>query len=107
MAPFEALYSKKCRTPSNWSESRERWFFGSDLVKEAEEKVRIIQANRKAAQYHQKSYADKRHRPLAFKVGDHVYLKVSPMKGVNHFGVRGKRYIGPFQILQQCGRVAY
>jgi len=50
MAPFEALYSKKCRTPSNWSESRERWFFGSDLVKEAEEKVRLIQANMKAAQ---------------------------------------------------------
>ena len=80
------------------------------MVKEAEEKVRLIQANMKAAQSRQKSYADKRRRPLAFKVGDYVYLKVSPMKGVYRFGVKGKlapRYIGPFQILQKCGPVAY
>jgi hypothetical protein len=80
------------------------------LVKETEEKVRRIQANMKAAQSRQKSYTDKRRRPLSFKVGDHVYLKVSPMKGVNRFGVRGKlapRYIGPFPIVQQCGTLAY
>jgi len=50
MAPFEALYGRRCRTPLNWSEPRERWFFGLDIVKEAEEKVRLIQANMKAAQ---------------------------------------------------------
>jgi hypothetical protein len=50
MAPFEALYGRRCRTPLNWSEPRERWFFGLDLVKETEEKVRHIQANIKAAQ---------------------------------------------------------
>ena len=110
MAPFEALYGRRCRTPLHWSEPGERSFFGVDLVKEAEEKVHFIQANMKAAQSRQKSYADKRRRPLAFKVGDYVYLKVSPMKGVNHFGIKGKlapRYIGPFQILQERGPVAY
>lgn len=110
MAPFEALYGRRCRTPLNWSEPGERWYFGVDIVKEAEEKVRLIQANMKAAQSRQKSYADKRRRPLAFKVEDYVYLKVSPMKGVYRFGVKGKlapRYIGPFQILQKCGLVAY
>ena len=64
----------------------------------------------KAAQSHQKSYANKRRRPLRFNVGDHVYVKVSPMKGVNHFGVRGKltpHYIGPFPITEWCGSVAY
>jgi hypothetical protein len=58
----------------------------------------------------QESYANKRHRPLQFEVGDHVYLKVSPMKGVKRFGVKGKlspRYIGLFPILEKCGTVAY
>jgi hypothetical protein len=110
MAPFQALYGRRCRIPLNWSEPGEREFFGVDMVKEAEEKVRLIQANMKAAQSRQKCYADKRRRPLVFKVGDHVYLKVSPRKGINRFGVRGKlapRYIGPFQIIQQWGPVAY
>jgi RNA recognition motif-containing protein len=99
IAPFEALYGRRCRTPLNWSESGERWFFGVDLVKETEEKVRRIQNNIKIAQSCQKSYADKRRRALVFDKGDYVYLKVSPMKGVNRFGVKGKlapRYIGPF-----------
>jgi hypothetical protein len=64
----------------------------------------------KEAQARQKSYADKRHKPLYFQVEDYVYLKVSPMKGVSRFGVKGKlapRYIGPFPILEQCGPVAY
>jgi hypothetical protein len=64
----------------------------------------------KEAQARQKSYADKRRIPLYFLVGDYVYMKVSPMKGVSRFGVKGKlapRYIGPFPILEQCGPVAY
>jgi hypothetical protein len=110
MAPFEALYGRRCRTPLNWSEPGERELFGVDMVQEVEEKVRIIQANMKAAQSRQKSYADKRRRPLEFNVDDFVYLKVSPTKGENRFGVKGKlapRYIGPFQILERCGPVAY
>jgi hypothetical protein len=99
MAPFEALYGHRCRTLLNWSEPGERWFFGVDLVKETKEKARQIQNNMKMAQSRQKSYADKRRRPLVFSKRDYVYLKVSPMKGVNRFGVKGKlapRYIGPF-----------
>jgi hypothetical protein len=64
----------------------------------------------KEAQARQKSYADKRRRPLFFQVKDYVYLKVSPMKGVNRFGVKEKlapQYIGLFLILEQCGPVAY
>ncbi|MVG17331.1 hypothetical protein EF849_23175, partial [Aeromonas jandaei] len=75
-----------------------------------EEKVKQIQENMKIAQSRQKSYADKRRRPLKFQVGDYVYLKVSPTKGVTRFGVKGKlapRYIGPFEILECCGKVAY
>jgi len=94
----------------NWSQAGERKIFGPDLVSEAEEKVKVIQVNLKAAQSRQKSYADKRRDPLQFKVGDFVYLRVSPTKGVQRFGVKGKlapRYIGPFEIIETCGPVAY
>jgi hypothetical protein len=80
MSPFEALYGRPCLTPLSWSESGERVIFGSDIVTEAEEKVKQIQANILAAQSRQKSYTDKRCSPLEFKVGDHIYLRVSPMK---------------------------
>jgi hypothetical protein len=110
MAPFEALYGRRCRTPLSWSQTGERKIFGPDLVNEAKEKVRIIQANLKAAQSRQKSYADVRRRPLRFQVGDFVYLRVSPTRGIQRFRVKGKlapRYIGPFEILEICGPVAY
>jgi hypothetical protein len=110
MAPFEALYGRRCRTPLNWSEPSERYFFRPDMVKETEEKVQRIIHHLKKAQARQKSYADKRRMPLYFLVGDYVYLKVSLMKGVSRFGIKGKlapRYIGPFPILEQCGPVAY
>jgi len=74
MAPFEALYGRKCRTPLNWSQTEERKIFGPDLVIEAKDKVKVIQAKLKAAQSRQKSYADKRRKPLQFEVEDHVYL---------------------------------
>ena len=110
MAPFEALYGRRCRTPLNWSEARERNFFGPDIVQEAEEQVQLIQKNLKTAQSRQKSYADKKRQIISFQVGDHVYLRVSPMKGVQRFRVKGKlapRYVGPFPILERCGTVAY
>jgi hypothetical protein len=103
MAPFEELYGQRCRTPLNWSEPGERWFFRLDMVKETEEKSPTDHTQLEKAQAQQKNYADKRHQPLVFQVNDHVYLKVSPMKGVNCFGVKGKlapRYIGPFLILE-------
>jgi hypothetical protein len=110
MAPFEALYGRRSRTPLNWSQTGERKVFGPDLVSEAEEKIRIIQANLKTAQSRQKSYAEIRRKPLQFQIGDFVYLRVSPTRGVQRFGVKGKlapRYIGPFEVLEVCGPVAY
>jgi hypothetical protein len=110
MAPFEALYGRKCRTPLNWVEPRERRFYGIDFVKEAKEQVRAIQKNMAAVEARQKSYADKRRKPIKFEVGDHVYLKVSPMRGLKRFGIKRKlepRYVGPYQIIEKSGRVAY
>jgi hypothetical protein len=110
MAPFEALYDRRCRTPLSWSQTGERKIFGPDLVTEAEEKVRIIQTNLKAAQSRQKSYADIQRRPLQFQVRDFVYLRVCPTRGIQRFGVKGKlapRYIGPFEILEIWGPIAY
>jgi hypothetical protein len=110
MSPFEALYRRPCRTPLSWSEFGESVISGPNIVTEAEEKVKQIQANIPAAQSHQKNYADKRCNPLEFKVGDHVYLRVSPMKGVRRFGIKGKlapRYIGPYPIIDKYGPTSY
>jgi hypothetical protein len=90
MAPFDALYKRRCRTPLNWSEIGERTLFGTDLVKDAEEKVQVIRENLKIAQMRQKGYHDKGTTPRHFEVGDYVYLKVSPTKGVQRFCVKGK-----------------
>ncbi|WVZ49200.1 hypothetical protein U9M48_000577 [Paspalum notatum var. saurae] len=90
--------------------TRERIIFGPDLVTQAEEQVKLMHSNLKRAQSRQKSYSDKRRRPLVFEIDDHVYLRVSPMKGVHRFGVKGKlapRYVGPFKITEKCGPVAY
>jgi hypothetical protein len=110
MAPFEVLYECRCRTPLNWIELGQKVIFGLDLVEEAEATVRRIQDNSRAAKSRQETYANKGHRPLEFKVGDHVYLRVLPMKGVKRFVVKGKlapRYIEPFTILEKCGIVGY
>jgi hypothetical protein len=96
MALFEALYGRKCRTPLNWVEPGKQRYYGNDFVEDTEEKVKIIRQHIEAAQSCQESYADQRRRPLTFQVGDHVYLKVSPMKGVQRFGVKRKlapRYV--------------
>jgi hypothetical protein len=110
MSHFEALYGRHYCTPLSWSESGEQVIFGPDIVMEAEEKVRQIRANILTAQSRQKSYTDKRHRPLEFEVGDHVYLQVSPMKGVRHFDIKGKlapRYISSYQIIDKYGPTSY
>jgi hypothetical protein len=110
MAPFEVLYRCRCRTPRNWIEPGEKVIFGSDLVEEVEFIVRQVQENLKAVKSRQEIYANKSRRLLEFEVGNCVYLRVSPMKGVKRFGVTGKlapRYIGPSPILEKCGTVAY
>jgi hypothetical protein len=84
--------------------------FGPDIIEEVETIVHRVQENSKATKSRQETYANKIRRPLAFEVGDHVYLRVSPMKGVKRFGVKGKlapRYIRLFPILEKCGTIAY
>jgi hypothetical protein len=110
MALFEALYGHCCYTLLNWIETGEKAIFGLDLIDEAEAMVNHIQDNFKATMSCQESYAKKRRRPLDFEVGDHIYLRVLPMKGLKRFGMKGKlapRYIGPFPILEKCGPMAY
>jgi hypothetical protein len=84
--------------------------FGLNILHEVEKQVRMVRENQRVAQLRQKSYPDQRRRELSFEVGDFVYLKVSPMRGLHHFYVRGKlapRFIGPFKILENRGEVAY
>ncbi|GJY15993.1 reverse transcriptase domain-containing protein [Tanacetum coccineum] len=109
-APFEALYGRKCRSPVLWAEIGEGSLIGPELVQETTDKVVVIKERLQAARDRQKSYADNRRKPLEFEVGDRVMLKVSPWKGVVHFGKKGKlapRYVGPFEILERIGPVAY
>jgi hypothetical protein len=110
MAPFEMLYGRRCRPLLFWNEMGERKDFGPDVLEEAEKQVRMIRENLRVAQSRQKSYVDHRRRELSFEVGDFVYLKVSPIRGLRRFKVRGKltpRFIGPFKILEKRGEVAY
>ncbi|GJT82728.1 putative reverse transcriptase domain-containing protein [Tanacetum coccineum] len=109
-ASFEALYGRKCRSPIMWAEVGEGQLIGPELVQETTEKISQIKDRLKAARDRQKSYADKRRKPLEFSVGDYVLLKVSPWKGVVRFGKKGKlapRFVGPFEIIEKVGPVAY
>jgi hypothetical protein len=90
MAPYEALYGRQCRTPLFWSQTGESQIFGPEVLKDAEKQVQMIRENLKITQSRQKRYADKRRRDLSFKIGDFVYLKVSPMRGTRRFKVKGK-----------------
>jgi hypothetical protein len=110
MARFDVLYGRCCRTPLNWIELGEKVIFGSDIVDVTEARVHRIQDNLKLTKSRQESYANKKCRSLEFEVEDHLYLKVSPVKGMERFGIKGKlapHYIGPFPILEKCGTVAY
>ena len=110
MAPYEALYGRPCRSPLCWTEVGESSITGPDLIRDTSEKVSLIRQSLLTAQSWQKSYADVRHRPLELVVGDHVFLKVMPKRGVVRFGKRGKllsRFIGPFEILKRVGIVVY
>ena len=104
MAPFEVLYGRRCRTPLNWSETEERSLFGPDIIQHAEDQVRIIHENLKAAQSRQKSQYDRHHQDMVYQRGEKAYVRVTPMRGAHHFGIKGKlapRYIGPFIVLER------
>ena len=110
MAPYEALYGRKCRTPVCWSEVGERKLLGPEIVQMTADQIKVIQERLRSAQSRQKSYADNRRRDLEFEVGDRVFLRVSPWKGVIRFGKKGKlapRYISPYSIVERIGAVAY
>jgi hypothetical protein len=110
MAPFEALYGTECTTPLYWSETGKRQWFGADIIREAEKQVQVIRENLRVAQSRQKSYADGKRRDVVFQEGDYVYLKVSPIRGLCRFKVKGKllpRFIGPFKIFERVGEVVY
>ena len=86
MAPYEALYGRKCRSPIGWFDVGETELIGPDVVQQTVDKVKLIREWLLTAQSWQKSYADNRCRQLEFEVGDWVFLKVSLMKGVMRFG---------------------
>ncbi|KAA0053234.1 DNA/RNA polymerases superfamily protein [Cucumis melo var. makuwa] len=110
MAPFEALYGKCCRSPVCWDEVGEQRLMGPELVQSTNEAIQKIKSRMRTAQSRQKSYADVRRKDLEFEVGDKVFLKVAPMRGVLRFERRGKlssHFVGPFEILERIGPVAY
>ncbi|KAK6151820.1 hypothetical protein DH2020_014455 [Rehmannia glutinosa] len=107
IAPYEALYGRKCRSPVHWDEVGERKLLGPDIVREMTEAVTQIRQRMGTTQSRQKSYSDQRRRMLEFSVGDLVFLKVTPMKGVMRFGKKGKlspRYIGSFHITERINQ---
>jgi len=110
MAPFEALYGRRCRTPLCWHESGESVVLGPELVQQTSEKVRMIREKMKSSQSRQKSYHDKIRKDLEFQEGDHVFLKVTPITGVGR-ALKSKKltskFMGPYQISERIGVAAY
>ncbi|XP_052728044.1 uncharacterized protein LOC128195054 [Vigna angularis] len=110
MTPFEALYGRKCRTPLCWFQEGEVVLIGPEVIQQTTKKVKLIQERLKASQSRQKSYADRRRRPLEFAAGDHVFLRLNPTTRVGR-AIRSKKlshkFIGPYQILRRIGPVAY
>ncbi len=110
MAPYEALYGRKCRTLVCWNELGKDKLVGPDLVKQTEEKVKLIKANLKVASNRQKFYVDLNRKEIEYAVGDKLFLKVSLWKKVLRFGRNGKlspRFIGPYEVIERVGPVAY
>nr|GEY45733.1 hypothetical protein [Tanacetum cinerariifolium] len=109
-ASFKALYGRKCRSLILWEKVEEGQLIRPKLVQETIEKISQIKDRLKVVRDRQTSYAAKRRKPLKFSVGDFVLLKVSPWKGVVHFEKNGKlepRFVGPFEIIEKVGLVAY
>ncbi|GKB98533.1 putative reverse transcriptase domain-containing protein [Tanacetum coccineum] len=109
-APFEAPYGRKCRSPVCWAEVGDAQLTGPTIIHKTTEKIVQIKSRIQAAHDRQKSYANIRRKPLEFQVVDRVMLKVSPWKGVVHFGKRGKlnpRVCKPFQGDRKTRTVTY
>ncbi|XP_073224841.1 uncharacterized protein [Cicer arietinum] len=110
MAPYEALYGRKCQTPLCWYQDGENLIVGPELVQQTTEKVRQIEERMRTAQSRHKSYADRHKRPLEFQEDEHVFLRVTPTTRVGR-ALKSKKltpkFIGPYQILRRVGPVAY
>ena len=110
MAPYEALYGRKCRTPLCWTELSEKKVIGPDLIQETEEKVKMIRERLKVAVDRQKSYVDLKKKDIQYEIGEKVFLKISPWKKVMRFGKKGKlspTSIGSYEVIKKVGLVAY
>nr|GEV73578.1 putative reverse transcriptase domain, ribonuclease H-like domain, aspartic peptidase domain protein [Tanacetum cinerariifolium] len=110
VAPYKALYGRRCRSPICWAKVGESRLTGLELIQETMKKIVPIKQRIQVAQDRQKSYADLNQNPMEFEVGDKVMLKVSPWKGVVRFSKRGElnsRYVRPFKVLAKVGKVAY
>ncbi|PON37928.1 hypothetical protein PanWU01x14_316450, partial [Parasponia andersonii] len=110
VAPYEVLYGRPCRSSLCWAKPEEHVTLRLELIEETIEKIKDIQERLKEIQSSQKSYADPKRREVEFDTGDSVFLKVTPRRGVTRFRVKGKlalRYIGPFEITERIGLVAY
>ncbi|GJV06182.1 hypothetical protein Tco_1343838 [Tanacetum coccineum] len=105
-APFKALYGKKCRSLVLWAEIGESWLIGPELVQETTDKVILIKERLKSARDCQNSYVGNRRKQLGFKVGDKVMLEVLSWKGVVRLE-RNTWYVGPFEIIERIGPIAY
>ncbi|CAN6454199.1 unnamed protein product [Victoria cruziana] len=110
MAPFEALYMRPCRAPGYWYDITDARFEDPLVLHHYEDQVHMIRDRLQTAQHRQKCYADRKRHALEFEVGDFIFLKISPTKGIFRFGKRGKlspRFIGPFEVIERIGLAAY
>ena len=110
MAPYEALYGRKCRTLLCWIELSEKKVIGPDLIQETEEKVKMIRERLKVANNRQKSYAYMKRKDIRYEIGEKVFFKVLPWKKVMKFGKKSKlspRFIGPYEVTEKVVPVAY
>ncbi|GJZ30071.1 putative nucleotidyltransferase, ribonuclease H [Tanacetum coccineum] len=109
-APFEMLYGRKCRAPICWDQVGERILEGPEMIERTNERVAVARNKLRKPELRQRVHADRHRRALEFQPGEHVFLKVSPTRGVRRFGIKGKlspRFIGPFEILDRVGEVSY
>ena len=110
IAPYEALYGRKCRAPLCWTELSEKKIIGTNLIQEIEEKVKMVRERLKVATYRQKFSTDMRRKDSLYEIDEKVFLKVSPWKKVMRFGKNGKlspRFIFPYEVIGKVGPVAY